>query len=1237
MSAIETTAALEAMTDDERFELMASQLLARHVDDRIRPVGGTADRGRDAVRGLYRFGAGEELICIFSLRDDWERKIREGLADIKEEGWEAREVIAVTSQATTNQAEGKLQQLFAKEGLDLTIISRKQVVHWLELPPNLGLREEYLGLARPRHPFFLSPNEFAELLSRGRALLEAPFVGRQSDLKVVLETLAAGARLLLIDGDGGVGKSRLALELAAADVTRTSWFFVPAAQPFENDMISELGAGAEVVAVIDDAHRRADLRAVVDALWRRNPPTSVLLLARPGFRDKIAGETDGLYATSPKPFELAPLRRGEIVAILKSAPFGIEREGLLALVVQIAEGNPQLATIAGSLVAKGEKLDSLSRDELFRTYARSTINTAASGSREREELLAIVAAARSINPDDEQVTAAIAELTGLGPVALRREMHALADSGPVVARGGLYMIKPDLLSEQILRHSFFDMSRSPIIDYGRLYTTFAPLGRSPLLEALGAAGVEEASAERLAVVRGDVLGRVQQVGAASGAAYARFVRALAPGMPRLATEIFDALVERLPSLEDDAADEVALELVGALVRLSYIDLAWQRLMRLGELIFSRAADRAAKQWIEAVTNVYRRLPIDTYGDEGRTLAIVQHAICEESRAHWEARDRSYATAKTASFSARALMTLMFDTHRSSAEDPNRLILRANSLPASRHTRDALVQGARLFRESFTFLSPREQVEQLDALDGVVRVACGFEGSFGHSPGEELQALAREVLACEIDPWLTEELEGFARPVAADALDYLSWRARHDESVRVPQPSEELQEYYDLIHPTHHRELGDDYQETLDRQVAVGRAYATKLIDADDATLVLDRWRDWLADAETAKKQLPWHASLQALFDAAGEAERSPISQLAEHLRGRGGLLTGFAAGLVKSFLDKASDEEIERWVESEDARSRAVLPWAMNGRGDSAERSVFERLARDESPHVRKRLWHQLYASAHDDLWRAELLVELTDLDRPDYLAAITREGVEGGRELDPRIAGLIREKVLASAEADGVGEHAVAEALRQLDALDFDVAFEWVGRRLDWIKSGGRRGSFRDMPESVIQLLGERRERDTWRRELSELVDRFDRADLEHAHRSAIARSIAALGGDSSVLTELFRRWAGEGESGLARAYEVLAAPSGFEAFTERARILLRAANTRRTRAAIVEAQERSTFSGPISKHYLRRADGFRPWLQDKDPLLVELARDAIFEMEEAAKRHAESEALEDDGYWSE
>src|SRR5205823_3861600 len=129
----------------------------------------------------------------------------------------------------------------------------------------------------------------------------------------------------------------------------------------------------------------------------------------------------------------------------------------------------------------------------------------------------------------------------------------------------------------------------------------------------------------------------------------------------------------------------------------------------------------------------------------------------------------------------------------------------------------------------------------------------------------------------------------------------------------------------------------------------------------------------------------------------------------------------------------------------------------------------------------------------HDEFWRAQLLIELTDVQRPDYVAAIAREGVEGSRQLAPRLVQLVRDKVLASAQADGVSEHAIAEALRQLEALDIDLGFEWILRRLDWIGRNDRRVSFRDVPDDVIALLRERSELPTWRDELAQLVERFE------------------------------------------------------------------------------------------------------------------------------------------------
>ena len=131
-----------------------------------------------------------------------------------------------------------------------------------------------------------------------RGAVLGTFIGRDADVDGIVELIRKGTPVVLVDGDGGVGNSRLALELATRDPRGVRWFFAVDTQRFDPDMVSELDAGDEIVVVIDDAHNRADLLEVVGALERRNPPAQVLLLARPGFRDRIGIATDGLYRGS---------------------------------------------------------------------------------------------------------------------------------------------------------------------------------------------------------------------------------------------------------------------------------------------------------------------------------------------------------------------------------------------------------------------------------------------------------------------------------------------------------------------------------------------------------------------------------------------------------------------------------------------------------------------------------------------------------------------------------------------------------------------------------------------------------------------------------------------------------------------------------------------------------------------------------------------------------------------------
>src|SRR4051794_39070636 len=100
MSYDETARALEDYTDHVGFERLVAQLLARRGID-VRPVGGSGDRGRDAVVGLYRAQGGEPLAVTVSLSKQWAAKIARDIDKMVAHGFRPEAVRSVTSQQTS--------------------------------------------------------------------------------------------------------------------------------------------------------------------------------------------------------------------------------------------------------------------------------------------------------------------------------------------------------------------------------------------------------------------------------------------------------------------------------------------------------------------------------------------------------------------------------------------------------------------------------------------------------------------------------------------------------------------------------------------------------------------------------------------------------------------------------------------------------------------------------------------------------------------------------------------------------------------------------------------------------------------------------------------------------------------------------------------------------------------------------------------------------------------------------
>ena len=203
MSYEATRQRLDALTDSVSFERLATILLTRTGID-VRPLGGSGDRGRDAVAGLYHAEGGEPLAVTISLEQDWRAKIRTDLKRIYDAGYRPETVISVTNRPAAAKVQAALQQQAKKEyGVDLTIHEQRWLVAQLHRRDNLDLLGEYLQLSPPRPRFFLDLSEFENLLEE-RRLLAAPFAGRGEELDDVAYLLADEGRAVIIEAPGGL-------------------------------------------------------------------------------------------------------------------------------------------------------------------------------------------------------------------------------------------------------------------------------------------------------------------------------------------------------------------------------------------------------------------------------------------------------------------------------------------------------------------------------------------------------------------------------------------------------------------------------------------------------------------------------------------------------------------------------------------------------------------------------------------------------------------------------------------------------------------------------------------------------------------------------------------------------------------------------------------------------------------------------------------------------------------------
>ncbi|RKN03362.1 hypothetical protein D7319_31630 [Streptomyces radicis] len=249
------------------------------------------------------------------------------------------------NRSTTEIKKGQERKRAKTEfGVDLEIVDLAELVTELESDSLRWVAEAELGV-RPRQPRALSTAEmYLERLSGTVPGMTAELHGAtetQDRLRTELDAEGPTTRIVVVEGPGGSGKTRLAIETARSVATT---LVVPSGAPLTTEAFNEVGLDGPLILVVDDAHRSESLSAVAAMLADpRFDRVRLLFTLRPGEREQT------LYAAGAEqkagaPVVLGRLERPEIDRIITD--HGIQHEEFRNSVINLAGGNPLLAHAA---------------------------------------------------------------------------------------------------------------------------------------------------------------------------------------------------------------------------------------------------------------------------------------------------------------------------------------------------------------------------------------------------------------------------------------------------------------------------------------------------------------------------------------------------------------------------------------------------------------------------------------------------------------------------------------------------------------------------------------------------------------------------------------------------------------------------------------------------------------------------------------------------------------------------
>ncbi len=308
--------------------------------------------------------------------------------------------------------------------------------------------------------------------SKFATTLQNTFYNRDEELKQAIEFLN-NSNLILINGQAGVGKTKLSLEIAKKFLDdnleyKIKYIINNAGAPIWEDLKAQLVIDQNYLVVVDDANKlKSNLEFIANFLKEdRRGNIKLILTVRDYVKNEVSKKLEDF---TYKEIGLTNFNREELAKILTSKEFNISSYGI-DKIYAISKGNPRLAIMAAS-AALNKDYDRLNNATvIFEEYFSSVKNDLES--LQDEDLLKVaglLSIFRIIDIGVKEVVNEIQSSFGISEETLTSKLRLLLQYEVADEFKGAYKVADQILGEYIFYLVFIDKQYIPFFTLLKLH------------------------------------------------------------------------------------------------------------------------------------------------------------------------------------------------------------------------------------------------------------------------------------------------------------------------------------------------------------------------------------------------------------------------------------------------------------------------------------------------------------------------------------------------------------------------------------------------------------------------------------------------------------------------------------------------------------------------------------------------------------------------------------------------